>query len=225
MLTWIMFLKFLDDMEQVREAEAKLEGKRSARPSSAPYRWRDWAAKPDGITGDALIAFINHDEAIRPDGTKGPGLFAYLRVASGHERRRPPRRDRDRLPGHSQPDDQRLPAAGRHQQGQRHSLHLHRGDLTPSATSTSPCSRRCGTRPAIRRVLHAPAVVQFMVAVVDPRLGETVLDPACGTGGFLVEAFEHLKKQCKTVEDQQAPPAREPLRRRGQAAAVPACAR
>ena len=44
-------------------------------------------------------------------------------------------------------------------------------------------------------------VVKFIVTVVDPRLGETVLDPAAGTGGFLVEAFEHLKKQCKKAED------------------------
>ena len=41
-------------------------------------------------------------------------------------------------------------------------------------------------------------VVRFMVEVTDPQLGETVLDPACGTGGFLVEAFEHLEKQCQT---------------------------
>nr|VFJ47589.1 MAG: type I restriction enzyme M protein [Candidatus Kentron sp. FM]VFJ48695.1 MAG: type I restriction enzyme M protein [Candidatus Kentron sp. FM]VFK07585.1 MAG: type I restriction enzyme M protein [Candidatus Kentron sp. FM] len=44
-------------------------------------------------------------------------------------------------------------------------------------------------------------VVRFMVAVTDPKLGETVLDPACGTGGFLVEAMEHLAAQCRTVED------------------------
>jgi type I restriction enzyme M protein len=43
-------------------------------------------------------------------------------------------------------------------------------------------------------------VVRFMVEVTNPRLGETVLDPACGTGGFLVEAFTHLEKQCQTVE-------------------------
>src|SRR5204863_7987235 len=47
------------------------------------------------------------------------------------------------------------------------------------------------------------AVVRFMVAATDPRLGETVLDPAAGTGGFLVEAYSHLEKECKTVADVQ----------------------
>src|SRR6185369_2217970 len=79
MLTWIMFLKFLDDMEQVRQAEAKLAGKRYHSTIESPYRWRDWAAKPEGVTGPELIAFINQDEAMRPDGKRGPGLFAYLR--------------------------------------------------------------------------------------------------------------------------------------------------
>jgi len=46
-------------------------------------------------------------------------------------------------------------------------------------------------------------VVRFMVSVTDPKLGETLLDPACGTGGFLVEAMSHLKKQCHTVEDRE----------------------
>jgi type I restriction enzyme M protein len=46
-------------------------------------------------------------------------------------------------------------------------------------------------------------VVRFMVAVTDPRLGETVLDPASGTGGFLVEAFNHLAGQVKTVADRK----------------------
>ena len=47
------------------------------------------------------------------------------------------------------------------------------------------------------------AVVRFMVAVTDPRLGETVLDPACGTGGFLVEAYEHLKTQSQHGQDRE----------------------
>jgi type I restriction enzyme M protein len=57
-LTWIMLLKFLDDMEQVRQTEAKLGGKRYHPTIESPYRWRDWAAKPEGITGPELIAFI-----------------------------------------------------------------------------------------------------------------------------------------------------------------------
>ena len=79
MLTWIMFLKFLDDMEQGREEEAKLAGKKFRQAIDPPYRWRDWANKPDGMTGPELIAFINQEEAVRPDGKKGAGLFAYLR--------------------------------------------------------------------------------------------------------------------------------------------------
>ena len=85
MLTWIMFLKFLDDMEQVREEEALLSGERFRPAIEPPYRWRDWAAQEDGVTGDALIAFVNNDEAMRPDGTRGPGLFAYLRGLQGAE--------------------------------------------------------------------------------------------------------------------------------------------
>jgi len=46
-------------------------------------------------------------------------------------------------------------------------------------------------------------VIQFMVAVTDPRLGEVVLDPACGTGGFLAEAFAHMEKQCNRAQDRK----------------------
>src|SRR3989304_3158485 len=83
MLTWIMFLKFLDDMEQMREQEAVLAGKKFRPAIESPYRWRDWAIREDGITGDELISFVNNEEAMRPDGTKGPGLFAYLRSLQG----------------------------------------------------------------------------------------------------------------------------------------------
>src|SRR6266511_1554869 len=83
MLTWIMFLKFLDDLELVRETNAALQGKPFKPAIGAPYRWRDWAAKEGGITGDELIAFVNNDEAVRPDGKRGAGLFAYLRALQG----------------------------------------------------------------------------------------------------------------------------------------------
>src|SRR5712692_589058 len=65
MLTWIMFLKFLDDMDEIRAEEAKLAGKRFRPAIDPPYRWQDGAAKTNGgITGSELIAFINQDEAV-----------------------------------------------------------------------------------------------------------------------------------------------------------------
>src|SRR3977135_1689636 len=67
MLTWIMFLKFLDDMERLQEDEAALADKDFERAIDPPYRWRDWAAQDDGITGPDLIKFITADETIRPD--------------------------------------------------------------------------------------------------------------------------------------------------------------
>jgi len=82
-LTWIMFLKFLDDNEQVRESEAALAGEKLTPAIADPYRWRDWAGDPNGLTGDDLIAFINNDEALRPDGKRGPGLFTYLKNLTG----------------------------------------------------------------------------------------------------------------------------------------------
>src|SRR5207244_6339665 len=62
LLTWIMFLKFLDDLERQREEDAKLGGKKFRPAVEPPYRWCDWAANPQGVTGDALLAFINQDE-------------------------------------------------------------------------------------------------------------------------------------------------------------------
>src|SRR5207245_7226318 len=77
LLTWIMFLKFLDDLELQRADEAKLGSKRFKPAIEPPYRWRDWAARADGITGGELLSFINQDRCTRPDGKTGPGLFAY----------------------------------------------------------------------------------------------------------------------------------------------------
>src|ERR1017187_1992119 len=63
LLTWIMFLKFLDDLELQREEEAQLARKKFKPAIEVPYRWRDWARKPDGVTGNELISFVNSEEA------------------------------------------------------------------------------------------------------------------------------------------------------------------
>ena len=98
LLTWIMFLKFLDDLEQQREEEAAARRQEvPGRLSKPPYRWRDWAANPQGITGDELLAFINHDEAVRAGRQERPGPVRLSALALKLQRRRPPRRDRHRV--------------------------------------------------------------------------------------------------------------------------------
>ncbi|MCW5969419.1 MAG: N-6 DNA methylase [Blastocatellales bacterium] len=204
MLTWIMFLKFLDDMEQIREQKALLAGKDFRRAIESPYRWRDWAAKPDGITGDELIAFVNNDEAVRPDGVRGAGLFAYLRGLQGADEGGD-RRDviatvfrgiANRMINGYLLRDVVNKIEGIHftSSEEIHTLsHLYESMLKEMRDAAGDSGEFYTPR----------AVVRFMVEVLDPRLGETVLDPACGTGGFLVEAFRHLEPQCRTVEDRR----------------------
>jgi type I restriction enzyme M protein len=195
-----MFLKFLDDMERIRQEEAKLAGKRYKPAIDAPYRWRDWAAKTDGITGPELIAFINQDEAVRPDGKRGAGLFAHLRSLRSTNG---DRRDviaavfagtvnrmtsgyllRDIL---NKVNDIHFTS-----QDEIHTLgHMYETMLREMRDAAGDSGEFYTPRP----------VVKLIVSAINPKLGETVLDPAAGTGGFLVEAFEHLKKQAKTAGD------------------------
>lgn len=203
MLTWIMFLKFLDDQELERETKAVLEGK-TFRPSiEPPYRWRDWATQDDGITGDEMIAFINNDEAMRPDGKRGAGLFAYLRGLQSENGG--DRRDviatvfkgtiNRMINGYLLRDVvNKVDSIHFNSSEEIHTLgHMYETMLKEMRDAAGDSGEFYTPR----------AVVRFMVHVVDPRLGETVLDPACGTGGFLVDAYEHLEKQCQTVEDRR----------------------
>ncbi|MFI5394528.1 MAG: N-6 DNA methylase [Candidatus Binatia bacterium] len=201
MLTWILFLKFLDDMEQMRETDAKLARKRFQPAIEPPYRWRDWAAREDGVTGDELIAFVNNDEAVRPDGSKGSGLFAYLRGLQGANGA--DRRDviatvfkgtvNRMINGYLLRDViNKLNGIHFTSSDEIHTLgHLYETLLREMRDAAGDSGEFYTPR----------AVVRFMVDVMAPRLGETVLDPACGTGGFLVKTFTHFEKQCKTVED------------------------
>ena len=203
MLTWIMFLKFLDDMEGIRAQEALLSGERYRPLIEHPYRWRDWAAPEDGITGPELMAFIDQDEAVRPDGTRGPGLFIYLRnLQSSNGRGRQEvvanvfrgvlnrmasgyllRDVINKVDGIHFDSSEEINALG----------YLYESMLREMRDAAGDSGEFYTPRP----------VVQFIVAVTDPQIGETVLDPASGTGGFLVEAYVHLEKQCQTVEQRR----------------------
>jgi len=201
MITWIMFLKFLDDHELIRETEAKLNNTEYRSVIASPYRWRDWAAKEDGITGSELLAFINQDEATRPDSTRGLGLFAYLRSLSGSEGK-----DRSDVVATVFKGVTNRMINGyllREVINKINGIHfssteeihtlafLYESLLKEMRDSAGDSGEFYTPRP----------VIKLVVQVVNPQLGEMVLDPAAGTGGFLVQSFEHLKTQCKKSED------------------------
>jgi len=204
-LTWVMFLKFLDDLERVHQDEAALAGQAFHPAIEPPYRWRDWAAGKEGITGPDLLAFINADETTRPDGTRGPGLFAYLRSLRGQNGGRD-RRDviatvfrgvSNRMEsGYLLRDVVNLIDAIHFDSSEEiHTLgRLYETLLREMRDAAGDSGEFYTPRP----------VVRFMVERIDPRIGETVLDPACGTGGFLTEAYAHMARQADTVEKREA---------------------
>ncbi|MDR0996897.1 MAG: type I restriction-modification system subunit M [Zoogloeaceae bacterium] len=205
LLTWIMFLKFLDDLERQKESEAALAGKPFAPLIAPPYRWRDWADQPDGITGDELLSFINAEDAYRPDGSFGAGLFAYLRGIAGEGGEDSDRRKvvatvfdgvDNRMKSGYLLRDVINKIAGIHFTSSE--------ELHTLGTLYESMLREMRDAAGDSGEFYTPrAVVRLMVELVDPRLGETVLDPACGTGGFLVEAYKHLALQVKTVADRE----------------------
>jgi type I restriction enzyme M protein len=204
LFTWVMFLKFLDDAEVQREQKAALAGKKYRPAVEAPYRWRDWAAREEGVTGPELLAFVNYEKATRPDGSSGPGLLHYLRNLDWEDESDPRKTIASVFAGVSNRMESgyllrdvlnKVNGIHFNSTEEIHTLgHLYESMLKEMRDAAGDSGEFYTPRP----------VVRFMVAATGPRLGETVLDPACGTGGFLVEAYAHLEKQVKTVQDRQA---------------------
>ncbi len=186
-LAWLLFLKAFDGLEQNREVtEAKF------RPAiEAPHRWRDWAADPNGPTGDALIEFVN---------TK---LLPYIRGLSGtgaHD-------SRDILAAVFKETNNRMLSGyllrdvvnkvneiNFASSDDIHTMaHLYESMLKDMRDAAGDSGEFYTPRPVIR----------FMVQQVAPRLGEVVLDPACGTGGFLVETLEELEPEVETTQQRR----------------------
>lgn len=204
MLTWIMFLKFLDDMEQIEESRSKMRKAKFEPSIKSPYRWRDWAAQENGITGPELLSFVTQEKTTRPDGTEGLGLLKYLgSLRNGKGSRR---QVIGTVFGGA---DGSGGITSRMQSGyllrdvinQVNSINfLEQDELFTLGFLYESMLREMRDAAGDSGEFYTPRpVVRFMVDAINPQLGETVLDPACGTGGFLVEAFTHLSKQANTV--------------------------
>ena len=200
-LTWIMLLKFIDSREDLRKTEAETAGKKFRQIIEPPYRWRDWAAEEDGITGDDLLRFIDGENITLPDGKKGPGLFKYLSSLKGENSsdarnviaRAFSTLDNRMKSGYLLRDViNKINCINFSSSDEIHTLsNFYESMLKEMRDAAGDSGEFYTPRP----------VIKFMVKMVGPKLGETILDPAAGTGGFLVESFEHLKQQCKTTED------------------------
>ncbi|GEM48644.1 type I restriction-modification system subunit M [Deinococcus cellulosilyticus] len=183
-LVWLLFLKIFDDKEQ--EWELTIENYTS--PLQPQHRWSAWASNPEGITGEELIDFVNNDlfPALKklkghsvPQGHVVGLIFedAYNYMKSGTLLRQVINVIEEDLDFNSMQD--------RHLFNDIYEKIL--GDLQSAGNAGEYYTPR--------------AVTQFMVDIIDPKLGEIILDPACGTGGFLTGVVDHLKKQAKTPAD------------------------
>lgn len=186
-LVWMLFLKIFDD----RESEWELLQDNYQSPLPEKYRWRNWAANAEGMTGDTLKQFLDNDmfPALQQLEAKGGDQRAYV-IRSVFE-------DAYNYMKSGQLIRQVI---NKIQEGvdfnKAQERHLF-GDMYEQLLRDLQAAGNAGE-------FYTPrAVTEFMVRMVNPRLGEKVMDPACGTGGFLTCSIEHIRKQdVKTVDDE-----------------------
>ena len=205
--SWLLFLKYLDDLERDKSTEAALEGKKYSHIVDKPYRWESWAAPkgPDGkldhnkaLTGDDLRDFVNAKLFPYLHGFKqkasGPNTIEYKigeifgeiknKIQSGYNLRE--------IIDHI--DELRFRS-----QTYKHELsHLYEAKIKNMGNAGRNGGEYYTPRPLIRAI----------VRVVRPKIGEKIYDGAVGSAGFLCESFEYLAakpnlttKDAKTLQE------------------------
>ena len=190
--SWLLFLKYLDALEHSKALEAQLEGKKYSYILDKPYRWDTWAAPKtkDGkldhnaaMSGPDLIEFVNlklfpYLHGFKAKATDSKTLEYKIgeiygeiknRIQSGYNLRD--------IIDHI--DELRF-----NSQAEKHELsHLYEAKIKNMGNA----GRNGGEYYTPRSLIRA------MVQVVQPKIGETIYDGACGSAGFLCEAFEYLR--------------------------------
>jgi type I restriction enzyme M protein len=198
--SWLLFLKYLDALEQDKAMEAQLEGKTYRHIIDAPYRWEAWAAPkaPDGtldhnaaMTGDDLRDFVNGKLFPYLHGFKqrasGPQTIEYKigevfgeiknKIQSGYNLR-------DVI--------ERVDELRFRSQTEKHELsHLYEAKIKNMGNAGRNGGEYYTPRPLIRA----------MIKVLDPKIGERIYDGACGSAGFLCEAFDYLLPKATKADD------------------------
>lgn len=185
-LGWMFFLKIFDDRE--KELEVLRDNYKSPLPKH--LRWNNWAADEEGMTGEGLLDFVNNTllpklKSLTGGTDKIAGLIRMTFEDANNYMKNGTlmRQVINKINGldFNASDD-------------RHMF----GDIYEKLLKDLQSAGNAGE-------FYTPrAVTQFIVEQVNPQLSkrETILDPACGTGGFLTCVIEHLRKQAKTAEDE-----------------------
>ena len=177
-LCWMFFLKIIDDQDQ--ELEIMLTGYRSPIPKK--FQWGTWAANPEGITGDALVAFVNNE------------LFPALKELPASKKEG----DRRRMVRDVFQDAYNYMKSGQLMRQVINKIaavdfnnlaeRQHFGDIYERILNDLQSAGNAGEYYTPR------AVTSFMVDRIDPHPGEILLDSSCGTGGFLTCAIRHMRE-------------------------------
>ena len=188
-LVWLLFLKIFDD----KEKEYELVDPKYHSPISEELRWRNWATNTEGITGDELLDFINNklfkqlkdlkfNQNDDPLGLIVKEVFedTYNYMKSGTLIRQVINKINE-IDFNSKED--------------RHHFNEIYEHLLKQLQNAGNAGEYYTPRP----------LTHFIVSMLDPKLGEIILDPACGTGGFLISALEYIRKsgEVKTKKDEQ----------------------
>lgn len=190
-LSWILYLKFFSDKEKERADLAELEGKKYIALLKKEYQWDSWTDSKKGLTGKELTTFINDE------------LFPYLSELSGTKEGDP----RDIVSAIFRNSNNRVNSGYllRDVIEEIKKIHFEIGDdMFTLSHIYEDLLKGMGEGGGNSGEYYTPRpLVRAMVKLLDPKIGETLYDPACGTGGFLAEAHLHMIPKAKTPKDRK----------------------
>lgn len=177
-LCWMFFLKIIDDQDQ--ELEFTRNG--YVPPIPEKFQWRNWAADPEGITGEALLAFVN--------GELFPALKGLQLTGKPGDRRKVVRDVFEDAYNYMKSGQLMRQVLNKINGVDFNTLadRQHFGEIYEQLLNDLQSAGNAGEYYTPR------AVTAFMVDRIDPRPGEILFDPACGTGGMLTCAIRHMEK-------------------------------
>lgn len=207
-LTWILFLRVLDEQEAIEAEEAEALGVPFTPSLAAPYRWQDWAAPWSAKVDAARTAdgrLLGWQRRALQEGPRG-GFFAFvngellphLRALRDRPGATPKQRVISEIVSPIKAVGVDTETNFANVLDRVHALHLAGTDTQHQFMLSQVYEGlllKMGEKNSDGGQFYTPReLIRAMVRVVAPRLGETVCDPCCGTGGFLAEAAEHMRR-------------------------------